>query len=141
MPNSSRPVSYTHLIPVDKAKTVSEDLIQNGYVTGRGALGVSVIDIQDERSAFMYRVPQLGVYIAGVNESSAAQKAGLKVGDGIVAVGDAEISSSQELKTELEKYSAGETIKLRVLRDGETLPISVTLQENVPESVQQTEEA
>ncbi|WP_195283700.1 S1C family serine protease [Harryflintia acetispora] len=128
-------------IPVDKAKTVIEDLIQNGYVTGRGALGVSVIDIQDERSAFMYRVPQLGVYIAGVNESSAAQKAGLKVGDGIVAVGDAEISSSQELKTELEKYSAGETIKLRVLRDGETLPISVTLQENVPESVQQTEDA
>lgn len=128
-------------IPIDEAKTVIDDLIQSGYVTGRGALGVSVIDIQDERAAFMYRVPQLGVYVASVNESSAAQKAGLKVGDGIVAVGDAEVSSSRELKTELEKYSAGETVKLRVLRDGETLPISVTLEENVPQSAQQTEEA
>ena len=51
-------------IPIDTAKAVADDLIANGYVTGRGELGVSVIDINDSRTAFYYRVPQNGVYLA-----------------------------------------------------------------------------
>lgn len=128
-------------IPVDDVKEVITDLISTGYVTGRGELGISVMDISDERTAFMYRVPQLGVYVASVNTGSAAQLAGLVVGDGIVAVGDTEISSSQELKSALDDYSAGERVTLTVLRDGKTQNISVVLTETVPEGAENVEEA
>ena len=124
-------------IPIDNAMTVASDLIENGYVTGRGELGVSVIDIQDARTAFYYRVPNNGVYIASVTQGSAAERAGLKIGDGIIAVNGTEISSADELSAQLALNKAGDTVELKILRDGATLNIPVTLQEKVPESVRQ----
>ena len=124
-------------IPINTAMEVANDLIANGYVTGRAELGISVLDITDERTAFMYRVPQLGVYVAQVQDGSAAQRAGLKVGDGIVAIGETEISSSSELKEALENYAAGDTVQVTVLRDGSRQTLSVTLQESVPDEVKQ----
>ena len=124
-------------IPIDTAKAVADDLIANGYVTGRGELGVSVVDITDQQTAFYYRVPQLGVYVAGVQDGSAAQAAGLKVGDGIVAVGEKEVSGSAELKNALAGYKAGDAVELTILRDGGRLTVQATLQESVPESVKQ----
>ena len=122
-------------IPIDTAKAVADDLIANGYVTGRGELGVSVIDINDSRTAFYYRVPQNGVYLAGVNSGSAAERAGLKIGDGILAVDGTEVSSAAALSSQIAQHKAGETIKLTILRDGGEQTVSVTLQEKVPESV------
>lgn len=122
-------------IPIDTAKAVADDLIASGYVTGRGELGVSVIDINDSRTAFYYRVPQNGVYLAGVSSGSAAERAGLKIGDGILAVDGAEVSSAAELSSQIARHKAGETIELTILRDGGEQTVSVTLQEKVPESV------
>ena len=128
-------------IPVDTAKAVWEDLITNGYVTGRGELGISVIDVTDQRMALMYRLPQLGVYVAGIENGSAAQMAGLQVGDGVLAVNGTEVSSTSELKGELEKYGAGDQVTLTVLRDNGQQDVEVTLQESVPESARQTVQA
>ncbi len=124
-------------IPIDTARAVADDLIQNGYVTGRGELGVSIIDVNDARTAFYYRVPQNGVYLAGINSGSAAEQAGLKIGDGILAVDGTDISSAKELQAEIARHKAGETVELRVLRENNTLTVSVVLSEKVPESVKQ----
>lgn len=128
-------------IPIDSAKNVINDLIDTGYVTGRGELGISVIDIQDQQTAFMYRVPQYGVYVANVNASSAAQAAGLKVGDGITAINDTKVTSSQELKAALGKCSANERVTLTVLRDGENITLSAVLSETIPEEAAKVKEA
>ena len=129
-------------IPVDTAQAVWQDLITNGYVTGRGELGVSVIDVTDQRMALMYRLPQLGVYVAGVENGSAAQTAGLQVGDGILAVNGVEVSSADELKAQLEQCHAGDQVTLTVLRDGgQQEQVIVTLQEQVPENARQTVQA
>ena len=129
-------------IPVDTAQAVWQDLITNGYVTGRGELGVSVIDVTDQRMALMYRLPQLGVYVAGVENGSAAQTAGLQVGDGILAVNGVEVSSTDELKAQLEQCHAGDQVTLTVLRDGgQQEQVIVTLQEQVPENARQTVQA
>lgn len=126
-------------IPINDAKPVISDLIEKGYVSGRGQLGVSMIDISDAQTAFLYRVPQTGTYVAAVNDGSAAQKAGLKVGDGIIAVGDQEVSSATEIKNALKDYNAGDTVTLTILRDSQQMKISVTLDESVPESVSAVE--
>ncbi len=129
-------------IPVDTAQAVWQDLITNGYVTGRGELGVSVIDVTDQRMALMYRLPQLGVYVAGVENGSAAQTAGLQVGDGILAVNGVEVSGADELKAQLEQCHAGDQVTLTVLRDGgQQEQVIVTLQEQVPENARQTVQA
>ena len=129
-------------IPVDTAQAVWQDLITNGYVTGRGELGVSVIDVTDQRMALMYRLPQLGVYVAGVENGSAAQTAGLQVGDGILAVNGVEVSSADELKAQLEQCHAGDQVTLTVLRDGgQQEQDIVTLQEQAPENARQTVQA
>lgn len=124
-------------IPIDTAKAVSDDLIANGYVTGRGELGVSIIEVSDSRTAFYYRVPKNGVYLAGINEGSAAERAGLKIGDGILAVDDVEISTASQLQAEIANHKAGDAITLTILRDNAEKTVKVTLGEKVPEEVRQ----
>ncbi len=85
----------------------------------------------------MYRVPQTGVYVAGIQDGSAAQQAGLKTADGILAVEDVEISSSDDLRKELQKHKAGDSVQLTILRDGRKETVSVTLQESVPEEIKE----
>ena len=75
-------------IPVNDVKEVVVQLIEKGYVAGRPALGVSVIDINSIQLAMQYGVSQYGVYIAEVLEGSAAEKAGLQSGDMFIAMND-----------------------------------------------------
>ena len=74
-------------IPINTAKQVAQDLIENGYVTGRPALGITVISISDAQTAMQYGVSSFGVYVQSVTSGSGADKAGMKVGDRIVSVG------------------------------------------------------
>lgn len=120
-------------VPINTAKEVAEDLIRFGYVTNRAEFGISVIDVTDARSAFMYRVPGTGVYIAEVKQDSAAQKAGLQVGDGIIKIGDEKVSTSKEVHNQMKKYKAGDSVTLTILRDSEEISVEVILQESVPD--------
>lgn len=120
-------------VPINTAKEVAEDLIRFGYVTNRAEFGISVIDVTDARSAFMYRVPGTGVYIAEVKQDSAAQEAGLQVGDGIIKIGDEKVSTSKEVHNQLKKYKAGDSVTLTILRDNEEISVDVIFQESVPD--------
>lgn len=124
-----------YAIPIDLADPVINDLIENGYVTGRGYLGITIMDIQDAQTAFLYRVPQMGAYIASIENGSPAQAAGLKVGDCVLAVNDTEISSASELSKAIENSGSGSSVAIRVLRDGEEITCTATLAENVPSNI------
>lgn len=119
-------------IPVNKVKSVVEQLSSYGYVKGRVELGVSLVDITSEQQAMMYQVSQLGVYIWQVTNGSAAQAAGLKQGDCIQTVGGTKVSTAADVKAELQKHEVGETITIEVLRNGQTQSVQVTLKESVP---------
>lgn len=121
-----------YAIPIDLAKPVITDLIESGYVTGRGYLGVSTLDIQDTQTAFLYRVPQMGVYIASVENGSPAQVAGLKTGDCILSADGKDITSAREFSDAVKACGSGKSLTLRVLRDGEELTLTAVLGENVP---------
>lgn len=124
-------------IPVNKVQKVVEQLSEYGYVKGRVALGVSLVDITTEQQALMYQVPQLGVYIWQVTEGGSAQEAGLQQGDCIQAIDGAKVSTATEVKEILQQHQVGDTIAVQVLRNGQTGTVNVTLKESVPTSVTQ----
>ncbi len=116
-------------IPINDIVDILEDLKTKGYVSGRGYLGVNLVDVTTENSMFMYRVDRMGVYVSAVTEGSAADKAGIKVYDCITKVDDKEISEATELMAVISKHKAGDKIKITVYRDGETKQFDVTLGE------------
>ena len=116
-------------IPVNTAKQVAQDLIENGYVSGRPVLGIRVIDVQDAQTAFELGVSSMGVYVQDVTDGSGAAKAGMKVGDRIIAVGNRLIERSADVLSALSEYGAGDTVEVQVVRDHDLLTVTVTLGE------------
>ena len=119
-------------IPINTVKNTVQEILDYGYVRGRAALGVTLIDITDAQTAFQYRVDRMGVYVAGVTEGGASDKAGVQVGDCIISIGDVAVSSYSDIKSQLNNYSVGDTIQMQVIRDGRTLTLNITLDEYRP---------
>jgi serine protease Do len=117
-------------IPVNDVKEVVVQLIEKGYVAGRPALGVSVIDINSIQLAMQYGVSQYGVYIAEVLEGSAAEKAGLQSGDMFIAMNDIIIESYEDLSNALSAQAVGDTVIFQIKRNGRMIQVEATLQEN-----------
>ena len=117
-------------IPIDEAKPIIDDLIANGYVKGRPVIGIAGRDVS-ERDAAYYDVP-VGIYVVELTPYSAAERAGIKIGDVIVGFNGVTVKTVDELNTEKEKHVAGDTVELTVIRGDETLQVPLVLQEDKP---------
>ncbi|WP_418455965.1 S1C family serine protease [Allofournierella sp.] len=116
-------------IPINTAKQVAQDLIENGYVTGRPALGITVISISDAQTAMQYGVSSFGVYVQSVTSGSGADKAGMKVGDRIVSVGSQLVESTSDVTNALKDLNAGDVVEVQVDRSRELMTLNITLGE------------
>lgn len=114
-------------IPIDRAKEVITDLIENGQVKGRASLGVSLQEGNSNNPFSQESKNQ--VYIVQIVEGKAASKAGLKAGDQILKVDGKDVSSISDVKTAINAHKAGDTMKITVLRDNETRTLTATLDE------------
>lgn len=112
-------------IPVNTAKTVAQQLIDNGYVAGRPALGVSVVSGETAQQYF----GSAGVYIVEVVAGGGAANAGLQQGDRILSLNGTLVETTDELTNALSAYSAGDTVELQVARQGQLFTAQVTLGE------------
>lgn len=119
-------------IPINDVVNILDDLMDHGYVTGRPQMGISVKDISTKDEMFSYRVDRLGAYVVDVQSGSAAEKAGLEIGDCITKIDDTDITSSADITSTILKHKVGDTIKITVYRDGETMKVSLTLEEENP---------
>ena len=117
-------------IPIDTAKTVIEDLINQGYVSGRFKLGVSLTDVTTQQQAYQYNVSELGVYVSSVDTDSNASKGGIKSGDRIVSIDGEEVSSSSEVSTIIKSHTAGDKITIIVSRNSSQRTLTITLEES-----------
>ena len=117
-------------IPSSIARTVVEELIDHGYVSGRPKIGISVETVTRQTAAYT-RLP-LGVYVTRVENGSAAQKAGLQPGDVIVKINDAAIASADDLLNVRTQYKAGDTVSVTLVRDGQETVVSLTFDEEKP---------
>ena len=114
-------------IPINDVIDIITDYMQYGYVTGRPSMGVEVRAVSDEwQEVFGWPA---GLYVATVESGSCAETAGLKQGDIITKLDDAEVTTVNELSSAKNRYKAGQTAKLTVYRSGEEIVLSITFDE------------
>ena len=120
-------------IPINDAIAVVEDLMENGYVTGRPYLGITYIAVTDSSTAQQLGVPAYGIYVVEVVEGGPADRAGLEPGDRIVSVDNTEIVAQDDLGTLIQSHQAGDVISITLARDGQMMTFEVTLgEQNAP---------
>lgn len=108
-------------IAMSEAKPIIDDLMSNGYVSGRPIIGITATESRN------------GLTVYSVAEGSGAQKAGIKVGDLILKAEGVVVKTVDELNTVKDKMSPGDRITLSVVRDGDVMEIKVLLQEDKPD--------
>ena len=111
-------------IPSNMMKFVVTSLIAKGKVV-RGYLGVMISNI-DSSKAKLYGIDH-GVLINQVQPHSAAEKAGLKPGDIIVAVDGEEVKNAGELRNKIAFKGAGAEVTLKVYRNGKFITLKAKL--------------
>ena len=126
-------------IPINDIKGMVEDIMENGYVTGKPYMGITVSTVPESISE-RYGMSQ-GALVESVDENSCAAKAGLEKGDIITAIDGETVISSAELVEAKKAYKAGDTVTLTVERDGEMLELTLTFDEDTPERRAAQEEA
>lgn len=115
-------------IPSNMAKSVMEQLVKDGKVH-RGMLGVNIQNVTDELAKSLDLEQRSGVIVSNVRSGSAADKAGVKRNDLIVAINGEKIEDSNVLRNKVAGSLPGSEIKLTVLRDGKQVDLSATLDE------------
>ena len=116
-------------IPINDAIQVAQDLLENGYVSGRPYMGITYIAVTDAQTAAQFNVNAYGVYVVDVVQGGPADKAGLKVGDRIVSIDGTEIAQKDDLGTLMQQHTAGDALSITVARDGQMQTVSLTLGE------------
>jgi serine protease Do len=116
-------------IPSDTAVSVADQLIETGGVT-TAYLGVTTTDLSPEDASRFELPVDAGALVEQVVPGSAADRAGVRSGDIITALGGAKVESYGDLLGALRDYEPGETVTLTVFRDAAETNLQVTLGEN-----------
>ena len=127
-------------IPSNMAKSVMEQLIQNGRVR-RGMLGVNIQNITNDTAQALDLKDTKGVLVSNVQTGSAAEKAGIKRGDIIIAINGEAIEDSNILRNKVAGTQPETEIKLTVLRDGKQEELTATLGEFKTQGVKPDEDS
>ena len=113
-------------IPSNIVKNVSKQIIENGLVS-RGWLGVGIEYLPDDVAKKANINTRDGVLVNSVFEKQPAFRAGIKVGDIILKIGGATVSSPNSMIRLIGNVSPGQHVKLDVLRNGERKTFTVQL--------------
>ena len=116
-------------IPIAAAKPVIDELIAQGYVSGRPAIGIRGQNL-DLRAQFFYHMPS-GVVVTEILEDSDAAKKGLETDDIIVGLNDVTISSLDDLVSAKNSLTAGDTVTLVIYRGGQYYKVEVVLMDQI----------
>jgi len=125
-------------IPIDMADSVAKQLIAHGKIS-RGELGVTLQDLSPALASAMGIKATTGVLISDVRQGTAADRAGLKVGDVVTAVDGAPVTTSGQMKNTVGAKQPGAKLALAILRGGNKMDITATL--HPPKEEQKTAEA
>jgi Do/DeqQ family serine protease len=118
-------------IPTKVASDVMQQLIAHGKVS-RGSLGAQTQDITPNIAKLLGLKDNNGAVVTRVTPGSAADRAGLQVGDVVTAINGTPLDSADQLNNAEGLLPANSTVTLTVLRDGKTRTVSAQL---APEKV------
>ena len=118
---------YSFAVPVNIVKRVAEDLMDFGSVK-RAVLGISMGSVDKKFADEMKLSSVSGVYINEVLKGSAADKAGLKKNDVIVAIDGQKITDASSVQAKVGNYHPGDKATITFIRDGKQQEASVVFQ-------------
>ncbi len=107
-------------IPVDTVRDIAEQLISTGQAV-HASLGVNARTVTDGM--------RNGALVLNVEPDSAADQAGLREEDTIIAVDDQAVGSSEELVVAVDSHAPGDTVTLEVVRGNRSIEVEATLEE------------
>jgi serine protease Do len=114
-------------IPTQIVRPTVETLIRDGKVS-HGHIGIGIADVTPENAKFFDNSTTGGV-VTQVEPDSPGAKAGLQIGDVITEIDGQKVTDAGELQVMVGQKQPGSKITLKVLRDGKTITIPVTLEE------------
>ena len=114
-------------IPSATVQEIVNQLISQGYVSGRPTLGITGEPISSFY-LFYYNLPE-GLHIIDVADGSSADDAGIQPGDILISLDDVRITTPEALETLLYQYTPGDTVQLVIYRSGRQYRISLTVDE------------
>lgn len=115
-------------IPINDVSGILDDLKTHGRIVGRAYLGVVVLTELPEDGL------PAGVYVNSVTRGWCAYEAGMRAGDVITAIDGSSIENYDGLAAVLDACKPGQTVTIRVWRNGTSLDLEVTLDERPPET-------
>ena len=113
-------------IPINSTTDITSQLIQYSKVK-RPYIGITGMDL-DEQTAEINNLVQ-GIYVKDVEDFSAAEKAGLKIGDVIIEADGQKITTMDELNEIKNSHQIGDEMKVKVNREGQEKELTITLGE------------
>lgn len=125
--------SLSYVLPADAVQSVAGDLIENGQVSGRSWLGISVLSESSFLSLqSLYGFPN-GLYISNVIKDSPAYTADLRKGDIITEINGDQVGIAMNMSKFLQSQPVGTQLLIRVYRrsDGKYHDLNAYLQEKI----------
>ena len=123
-------------VPSNMARTVAEQLINNGRVR-RGQLGVTVLRIPSEEATRLGVTQGPGVVVYQVQPGSGAERAGLQRGDVITALNGTAISEPNTFRNQIAGTAPGSEVTLTIKRNGQEQQVRARLGEFTPQPEQE----
>ena len=118
---------YSFAVPSNIVKKIVSDLIDFGSVK-RARLGVAMSPVTQKIADELKLSSLEGVYINEVSRGGAAEKAGVKEGDILLAIDETVIKSPSALQEKVNSFHPGDKAVLKVIRDGKELSVPVEFQ-------------
>ena len=113
-------------VPVNLARNVMDQITTHGEVT-RSYLGVTIQEVTPALAKAMGLNGPSGALISDVQPDSPGQKAGLKSGDVITEINGTKILESNELRMNVSMMEPGQSVKLKVFRDGHLIDVTANV--------------
>ena len=115
---------YSFAVPVNIVKKIVYDLMDYGSVQ-RAVLGITMQEIDDKIADELKLSSRNGVYIVEVSKSGAADKAGIKAGDVLIAIDSTMLTNSASVQEAVSRFSPGDEAVVTVIRDGKQKKLDV----------------
>ena len=116
---------YSFAVPSNIVRKIVSDLMDFGSVK-RAVLGITMQQIDDKIAKELKLSSLNGVYIVEVAKSGAADEAGVKAGDVLVAIDSVKLTNMSSVQETVNSYSPGDKAVLTVIRDGKEKKLNVT---------------
>lgn len=113
-------------IPINATTDITSQLIQYSKVK-RPYIGISGMDLNEQTAKANKLV--VGIYVKSIDDFSAGEKAGIKIGDVIIEADGKKVTSMDELNEIKNSHKIGDEMKIKVNRDGQEKELTITLGE------------